>query len=762
MAEILEEQKRPKQTVLKILLWLAMFIFASQASTHMVAAGDTWVALACGKHYVNHGVNTVEPFSYNSHKAGPSEEQLAKYPKWSHNLIRKWHPTGWINQNWLTHVIFYKLVTAFGSPDNPNYNMLVAWKFIINFLVMVCLYFTARLIGASSFTSALMCCVSLYVARSFLDIRPAVFSNLLVPVWIMILIATLHKNYRYIWLSVPLAIFWSNVHGGYLYMFVVLVPFFGISLLAYYFKIESIPHLNKKALIHTFCAGMVAFVAMIVFNPYHLTNLTHTFIISASKHAEDWRKVSEWHSAFELSNPVGESMPFIMLFFAFWLIFFAWFFSWISNPIKANLKKPQKNRISLEQGAIWPSIDLSLIAIVIFTLFMAVKSRRFIPIAVFVAAPFLALWLDQIYRMLSIRYNARKVAKFRISEMPAPLIRAATFTVGAVVVVFGVVFGLHFKRIYLDPFPASTNDSIFMRMTASYLKPFDACAFIRENNLSGHMINYWTEGGFIAFAENPDKKTGEIPLKLFMDGRAQAAYDIELFNTYNHDILMGGKVGEMALYNAGQLKRSQFTKQDRLALVDWYKPVLAKYNAWLVLMPKNMWKRPLMQALETMPNWRLVFTNDRQKIVVDTSTAKGKALFEGIFTGKTKYPHTYNWLEIETFYMLMTSQNPEHILQNIDKIYHDNPSLSSLRMVTGLRGENVERLKVSFFKKILQEFSDSADKLRSKSGYTVHLYSAMLSCDYLIRHDGVNRKKYKAIMKDLDSQRDELLENCLW
>jgi len=187
------------------MLWLAMTLFAGHASTHMVAAGDTWVALACGRHFINHGVDTVEPFSYNSHHAGPSQAELDKYPQWTHGLIKKWHPTGWINQNWLTHVIFYKLTMMFGSELEPNYNMLVAWKFAIYLIAMACIYFAGRLIGASGFSSALMCCISLFVSRTFLDIRPAGFSNVLVPIWILILLLTVYKSRHYIWLSIPLA-----------------------------------------------------------------------------------------------------------------------------------------------------------------------------------------------------------------------------------------------------------------------------------------------------------------------------------------------------------------------------------------------------------------------------------------------------------------------------------------------------------------------------------------------------------------------------
>src|SRR3972149_6834091 len=84
-----------------ILGWLAMMIFPSHACTHMVAAGDTWVALACGRHFLHHGIKTternpsisdwffglffkqnnfnIEPFSANSHKPGPTKETMAEY-----------------------------------------------------------------------------------------------------------------------------------------------------------------------------------------------------------------------------------------------------------------------------------------------------------------------------------------------------------------------------------------------------------------------------------------------------------------------------------------------------------------------------------------------------------------------------------------------------------------------------------------------------------------------------------------------------------
>ena len=97
-----------------------------------VGAGDTWVAMACGRHFINHGVDTVEPFSANSHKPGPTEQEIKTWPNWAQWLANKvgmrtvkyWHPTGWVNQNWLTHVIFYWLTheSPFADADTFSFN----------------------------------------------------------------------------------------------------------------------------------------------------------------------------------------------------------------------------------------------------------------------------------------------------------------------------------------------------------------------------------------------------------------------------------------------------------------------------------------------------------------------------------------------------------------------------------------------------------------------------------------------------------------
>ena len=441
-----------------ILGWAGMLIFTFHACTHMVAAGDTWVAMACGRHFINHGVDTVEPFSANSHHAGPTDKEIKTWPDWAQKLteivgvetVKKWHPTGWINQNWLTHVMFYWLShkSPFADAAERSFNTLIYWKFAIYIFGMICIYYTARLLGAHPYLAAIFTCFAMFIGRSLIDVRPAGFSNVLTAAFLLILVLATYRNVLYIWLLVPLTVFWCNVHGGYIYAFIVMVPFVGLHLLTvlpkkwtvclysiaawtglylfvfrflnklhdtvpdvfsaplllsgglfyllvimvlisigltaygaiknsvfysfhivvsivlfifYFIKLlpqmpfgrvftsqmakeqfyglihssqaayflvglimlvfayilifhkEKILCIGVKGVIHSIAASFVTLIAVIILNPFHLTNLTHTFIISVSKHAEMWRQVNEWHPAFEWSNPVGSAFPFLIM-----------------------------------------------------------------------------------------------------------------------------------------------------------------------------------------------------------------------------------------------------------------------------------------------------------------------------------------------------------------------------------------------------------------------------------------------------------------
>ncbi|MDT8301241.1 MAG: hypothetical protein RQ760_07120 [Sedimentisphaerales bacterium] len=707
------EDENQKLDVLRrvsiVICWAAMLIFTFHACTHMVAAGDTWVAMACGRHFVNHGVDTVEPFSANSHKAGPTEEEIETWPNWAQwitdkvgiETVKKWHPTGWINQNWLTHMMFYWLIPKSSYADGVSFtsNALVYWKFAIYILTVICVYYTGRLLGVHPWLCAVFSCFAMFAGRSFLDIRPAGFSNMLAAVFLLILALTTYRNVLYIWLVVPVTVFWCNVHGGYIYVFIMLVPFIGLHLLtnlnkkwtailynvaawpflyivlskagltfpSFLFSIlvivfdillvfykKNLVSIGWKGVYHSIGAAFAALVATVVFNPFHLTNLTHTFAISVSENAARWRNIHEWHPAFDWTNPVGTAVPFLVIYIMGWAALLVWVIVLIKTSKSVDQHKQTNRKMKITVGYQWPKVDLSLMLIAALTIYMAVRSRRFIPIAAIAACPIVAMLIDQIVQAISAFINFRKNKHLAVGVMGYNLQLCFVLAGAMLVMYFGVWWGLKFKRIYLDAWPRDPKfTSMFMRMTDSGQKPFYATRFMKDNKLKGKMFNYWTEGGFIAFGQEPDPNSGKIPLQLFMDGRAQAAYDRRYFDLWTEIMAGGQNMTGLILYQAA-LKKQNLTSDDYVMIGQWMDEQLKKYNVWVVLMPQSNCSMPprseyysktsyhALQGIERNQNWRVVFFNNKQRMYVDVTTPQGKALFDGIFDGKTIYPNDYH------------------------------------------------------------------------------------------------------------------------
>ncbi|MHC4394840.1 MAG: hypothetical protein ACYS1A_04225 [Planctomycetota bacterium] len=1061
MVEPVEKTKKRNILVvwMTIIGWLAMLIFALHSTTRMVGAGDTWVAMACGRHFINHGVDTIEPFSANSHKAGPTEESMAKYarqlrrslkenpskgiktsllkwwagkvenyPNWSDGAKRftaKVHPTGWINQNWLTHVIFYWLThkSPFADAETLSFNSLVYWKFAVYILTVICVYYTCRLLGAHQGLCVLFSCAAMFVGRSFFDIRPAGFSNLLVAVFLLVLVLATYRNVLYIWLIIPLTVFWCNVHGGYIYAFIILVPFIGLHFLInlpkkwtailynitawpffffivsrtdfaeykgderslLYLKIllqavalvvldvvliffrEKLVTIKWKGVFHTIAAAFVTFLAAIVFNPLHLTNLTHTFVISVSKHAEKWRTVNEWHPAFEWSNKVGTGFSFFVLFvfgiglpilwlfsrflkpkflkvpkneletqkksftilstifgcaaavFICWVTFIGFSFlniaaadfficavfmgiilfsvhksvhfiylmillsllalwsgnpdagytgryiypfvllpvyvivnifasllsekvkikPWniafvtlttiaslivivIINPFKFKLpvwhleqflsiKRLWHPRYEYDGGntlkytylfsvlyivnivsiIVWlifpylqklfsrlgnkvdeqpqaetyqlPKIDLALIVVAGLTVYMAIRSRRFIPIAAIAACPIFAAFIDQMARTISAARNFYEKNRLTISPMSYSLQLFITLVGAAAVLTFGTWWTLRFKRIYLDPWPTDPKlSSIFMRMTASDAKPFYACRFIKDNKLEGKMFNYWTEGGFIAWGQQPDPNTGKTPLQLFMDGRAQAAYDRVAYDVWS-EIMFGGQ-----LVQSARLRGHKLTSADYAKIGDWISKRLKGSDVWVILMPAGQFSSAFVKSIEHTNSWQIVFLNNKQRMFVDTKSPQGEQFFNKVLQGKAVYPDKFSRNLIFAHNLLLFGQGKTAKKQGLDfaiAAFNLNPSQTPMqKILLFARFTELKPRVDKFCKDYVDNFIKNKADWVKLDGFHHRIVAAMLACDHLRKVAEKQRNKelakfYIAKRREFRNERGRVVKN---
>jgi len=795
MAEIIDSQKRHAFSGWPmIILWAGMFVFAFHACTHMVAAGDTWVALACGRHFSNHGVNTVEPFSANTHKAGPTGETMGAYarllrrsfsgksglkasvanwwadradnfkqwPGWLQSFAKWFHPTGWINQNWGTHYLFFWLAKTFGSEGNYNYDALIYWKFTVTLIGAIATYYIARIIGACPLLSAIAAAFAPFVGRTFIDVRPAVFSNMLTPILILVLVLATYRNIWYIWLVVPVTVFWCNVHGGYLYVFMMGVPFVLMHLITIGFPNRFIT-IGRTGILHTIAAGFAAFIATIIFNPFHLTNLTHTFIITLSEHAKSWRTVNEWHPAFEWSNPVGQETAFLVMYIIAWIVLVLWLFSRFLKPSRTARRTRQIEQAGSDQYQ-WPKIDLALITIAALTTYMAIRSRRFIPVAASAACPVMAMFLHQAVCIIAARIQLARKQKFAVVPMPN-IIRVGLFiATAATVLFFGYFWGAKFKQVFLDPWPVDGKyDSVFMRMTASNVKPTDVGRFIKENKLAGKMFNYWTEGGAIAFAQEPDPETGRTPLRLFMDGRAQAAYDHDKFLLWNN-IKGGGPAAQNA-----RLARRNPTNDDYNKIGKWINQQMKEHKVWVILMPVNEQNSTFVKGLRKSTNWATVYADTYQHMWVDTDDPRGKTLLTDVLSRKAKFPNelagnlTLGSLLIKATDIRAAQAGYEYVR----KAFQIRPSqISIIELIYAARRKEFKKAITVDMKQYLDDFIKNKDDLSKRGDYEKKLLSAMMAGKYLIpqirRTNPELSKKYANLAKEYESERVHISNGSRW
>jgi len=891
-----------------LIFWWAMIVFALQASTHMVGAGDTWVAMACGRHFINHGVNTVEPFSANSHKPGPMPEEVKTWPKWAQwvtekvglDTVKFWHPTGWVDQNWLTHVFFYWLTHLSPIADAEtfdksivgqkiSYDSLVYWKCALYIVTIIVVYYTTRILGVNPALSATFACFALFVGRTFFDIRPAGFTNLLIAVLLFIFVLTVYRNYLYIWLIVPITALWCNLHGGYVYVFVILVPFIVLHLLAllpkrtamciyyvlgwlffytlavkfrsheylesiakpasvglFYFVLiliaasivlanlknikaglfqiyhiagtlivfvatsamfypQGVEMLMRQQLTrdyindsriaffaafigfviiavlltafkgrlktisfktwwHTVAAAVVAFIVMILANPFRLTNLTHTFVITLSENAKLWKTVNEWHPAFEWNNPVGDEMPFLYMYIAAWVLLALWIVCLLLKP-QVNVKQTKTRTAAVpDTGQYeWPMIDLPLMVIASLTVFMAVGSRRFIPIAAIAACPIMAMFLDSSVKMIAA-LTARKIGKNTIIPVPGVLQYLFAGVALAAITFLTVWWGYWYKIVYLSPWPDSYYlSSVFMRMSASYAKPFKACQFVRDNHLRGTVFNYWTEGGFVAYGQIPDPNTGKTPLQLYMDGRAQAAYNTETYQRWMR-IMSGGDPVRMA-QSAGRA----LAASDYQAVGNWLDKQFHQENVSVVFMPSSQLDTEFIRGLDTNPNWRVVYMDEEQRIYMDINSPQGKEIYMGMFSGQTKYPDEIT-KRFTMGYNLLRMQSEENAGKGgelLAQAFLLQPSqILSIELIHAAGYYPKFRDNVAgIFSRYFDDFVKKKQTYVKHDGYRERIIAAMLAGDYLANINSGNPElagKYKARVKEFAIEQQLINQNTRW
>ncbi|MBN2063549.1 MAG: hypothetical protein JW745_02020 [Sedimentisphaerales bacterium] len=513
--------------LLAIFSYLLVIFAALHSADKPVGGGDTWVAMACGRYFLNDwatkdqdrtvqmkvldlfGVHLSwnDPFSVNSRPYAKGIEDCE----------------GWVNQNWLSHILFYEMKMNLGEGS------IVVYKFIQAILTALFAFWAARALKVNYFLAAACAAFGVLLARSYIDMRPNISTILMAIILITILFRWKAGKVRdMLWLF-PVMIIWSNIHGGFIYGIVVLALACGG-----YAVTNILSHVNPAAFeFHPWkekykwlLIGFgISVLTPMIFSPYGAENLLHPLMIMFGHDGKEWRNVSEWHPLF--GTGFGNTGSFIVFGIIFILLAIVWLFLRLryKMPVPvAAIAGAEDKEPSASEYKYLPSIDLSWLAIILLTFHMAISSRRFVFLAGVVLAPFMAVMLQQIF-IMSQNFWQRVVSKAK-ADMAA-IVAALSGSI-----IFAVIFIAAMTDIYFSPSADGNDFTIFRRMVGILDQPVLAGEFFDANKVRGVVLNEWTNGGYISWTQTPDQQTGRPACKVYIDGRAQAAYRLSHFQKW--------------------------------------------------------------------------------------------------------------------------------------------------------------------------------------------------------------------------------------
>ncbi len=427
-----------------LLLAGALLLAASLwAATRAVSSGDLWVSLGCGRYILSHGVTRTDPFAFTS------------------------PPGTWVNQNWLSHVLFSAIHSVSGLSG------LAIWRILAAGATLLLLGRSAIRLGASRTMAGLAILAMAVVGRPYIDSRPNLHTLLLSAALIAWLTGGGAGRARRYGLLLAMLVLWANLHGGFL---------FGILALG---AAGVAGALRSRRLVPELLLPIAAIAASIV-SPYGIANLTHPWEVSAGEAAQHWRRVAEWRPAFA---PGALADPGVR---AFWIIVLAG----IAAALLALRDRRRRADDSPEAGR---GLRITAVALVAFGL--AAASRRFIPLFAIAALPPIAASFTRAWPRLRVT---------------GPL---AAILVGVLLIAACADFA---SRLLLPNglWPRSLGWS--SRLVRVDEQPREAADFVVSSEARGRIFTDWLWGGYLLYSA--PLENGTTRYKIYIDGRAQAAY----------------------------------------------------------------------------------------------------------------------------------------------------------------------------------------------------------------------------------------------
>ncbi len=142
-----------------------------------------------------------------------------------------------------------------------------------------------------------------------------------------------------------------------------------------------------------------------------------------------------------------------------------------------------------------------------------------------------------------------------------------------------------------------------------------------------------------------------------------------------------------------------------------------------------------MQGIERNLNWRVVFFNNKQKLLVDITTPQGKALFDGIFNDNNVYPDDYhrNLIRAHSWLYYMGIAEKKKGFDFAVKAFELNESPAPMLeiILVASRFAAIRPDVQKFCEGYIKRFTDNEAKWANEDGYRDRIEAGRLAAFYL-------------------------------
>jgi hypothetical protein len=419
--------------------------------------------------------------------------------------------------------------------------------------------------------------------RSYVELRPSLVGLVLAAA----LLAALGRALtRPAWLAIAVLVVavWANAHGSFL---------FGLGLLGAW-AVAAVALDPRHAMLGLVASGVAVALAAFA-NPFGADNLTHALVVGQS---EPWRTVAEWAPLYVSDPGAFGSRWEICVAAALFLVLLLARAVTGRGDVFGDRDAPTARAL-----AVFDAIVIVVVAV------MAVRARRFVPLALVVLAPPFAAQVAWWQRRLATAWPTRVLA--------------------AALAVAVVVAAPPLLRRYSPDNPVFKGLTVFENMIDAPIIPRDAIAFLRANDIHGNIYAAWEQEGFIHWSDPT--------LKVLIGGRAQQIYDEPILQLHK-DI-----------------------RADKIPVRD----ALAPYRVGIAVLPMTApYANPLGRLIysEDSP-WVYLYCDGRQVVLVDTSRPELAATMAAFEAKTLRYPTP----AIEATSRMMYAASP-HVPTDLDVI----------------------------------------------------------------------------------------------